>query len=134
MPIRAERIQRDIDAVARFTQTPGQGRSCPTFSAEWRQARAMIDVFILGLVMIFMAATTVSVRCRSSIVDERRRRRFEAELPAAVAESRANNFDALRLLAAASVVFFSFGLVHASVNDLPLFSLTVTSSVVGARL
>jgi hydantoinase/carbamoylase family amidase len=39
MPITAERIQSDIDAIARFTETPGAGASRPTFSAEWRAAR-----------------------------------------------------------------------------------------------
>jgi len=39
MPISAERIQNDITAIARFTQTPGAGATRPTFSPAWRQAR-----------------------------------------------------------------------------------------------
>jgi len=39
MPISAERIQNDIAAIARFTETPGSGATRPTFSAAWRQAR-----------------------------------------------------------------------------------------------
>ena len=39
MPIRAERIQRDVEAIAAFTATPGEGASRPTFSPEWRAAR-----------------------------------------------------------------------------------------------
>ena len=39
MPIRADRIQRDVEAIAGFTATPGEGASRPTFSPEWRAAR-----------------------------------------------------------------------------------------------
>ncbi|MBW3630248.1 MAG: hydantoinase/carbamoylase family amidase [Gemmatimonadetes bacterium] len=39
MPIRIGRIQRDIEAIAAFTATPGEGATRPTFSAEWRAAR-----------------------------------------------------------------------------------------------
>jgi hydantoinase/carbamoylase family amidase len=39
MPISAERIQTDIDAIAAFTETPGEGATRPTFSNAWRQAR-----------------------------------------------------------------------------------------------
>jgi len=39
MPINDDRIRRDIEAIARFTQTPGQGATRPTFSDAWRQAR-----------------------------------------------------------------------------------------------
>ena len=38
MPISAERIRADIDAIARFTESPG-GADRPTFSNAWRQAR-----------------------------------------------------------------------------------------------
>lgn len=39
MAIEAERIQADIDALARFNETPGEGTTRPTFSAAWRDAR-----------------------------------------------------------------------------------------------
>ena len=39
MPIRAERIAADIEAIGRFTHTPGAGADRPTFSPAWRQAR-----------------------------------------------------------------------------------------------
>ncbi len=34
-----ERIQRDIETIAGFTETPGAGATRPTFSAAWRAAR-----------------------------------------------------------------------------------------------
>lgn len=43
MPISAERIQNDITAIARFTETPGAGASRPTFSRAWRQARDYVQ-------------------------------------------------------------------------------------------
>src|SRR4051794_27441957 len=39
MPVTPERIQSDIDAIAGFTETPGEGATRPTFSNAWRQAR-----------------------------------------------------------------------------------------------
>jgi allantoate deiminase len=39
MPVTPERIQSDIDAIAAFTETPGEGATRPTFSDAWRQAR-----------------------------------------------------------------------------------------------
>ena len=39
MPISADRIKADIDAIAGFTETPGAGASRPTFSDAWRRAR-----------------------------------------------------------------------------------------------
>lgn len=39
MPIRADRIAADIEAIGRMTQSPGAGADRPTFSAAWRQAR-----------------------------------------------------------------------------------------------
>jgi len=36
--IRVERIERDIAAIARFTQTPGAGADRPTFSRAWGDA------------------------------------------------------------------------------------------------
>src|SRR5687768_9092672 len=39
MPIDAERIRADIEAIARFTATPGAGADRPTFSPQWGQAR-----------------------------------------------------------------------------------------------
>lgn len=38
MLVNAARIAADFRAIAAFTQTPGNGRSCPTFSPEWGQA------------------------------------------------------------------------------------------------
>ena len=38
MPISVERIRADIDAVARFSESPG-GADRPTFSPAWREAR-----------------------------------------------------------------------------------------------
>jgi hydantoinase/carbamoylase family amidase len=43
MPISAERIQTDIAAIARLTETPGAGASRPTFSQPWRQARGYVE-------------------------------------------------------------------------------------------
>jgi len=39
MPVNADRIAADIEAIRRFTPTPGVGSDRPTFSPEWRQAR-----------------------------------------------------------------------------------------------
>jgi allantoate deiminase len=39
MPIRADRIAADIEAIGRFTRTPGAGADRPTFTPAWRQAR-----------------------------------------------------------------------------------------------
>jgi allantoate deiminase len=36
--IRVERIQQDIQAIARFTETPGAGATRPTFSKPWAEA------------------------------------------------------------------------------------------------
>lgn len=40
--IRVERVQQDIQAVARFTETPGAGASRPTFSRSWAAASEYI--------------------------------------------------------------------------------------------
>jgi len=42
MAISVERIQADIEAVARYTETPGNGATRPTFSAAWGAARAYV--------------------------------------------------------------------------------------------
>ncbi len=39
MPVHAERIARDIQAIAACTPSPGQGANRPTFSPSWRKAR-----------------------------------------------------------------------------------------------
>ena len=39
MPISKDRIAADIAAIAAITQTPGNGATRPTFSAEWGRAR-----------------------------------------------------------------------------------------------
>ncbi|MGH7177656.1 MAG: Zn-dependent hydrolase, partial [Tepidisphaeraceae bacterium] len=43
MPISPDRIRKDIDAIAAFTQTPGAGATRPTFSPEWRGARDYVE-------------------------------------------------------------------------------------------
>src|SRR5437763_784921 len=42
MPITVERIRHDIEAIARFSETPGGGASRPTFAQAWRQARVYV--------------------------------------------------------------------------------------------
>jgi allantoate deiminase len=42
MSISVERIQSDIEAIARCTETPGEGATRPTFSKAWDQARAYV--------------------------------------------------------------------------------------------
>jgi allantoate deiminase len=37
--IRVERIQKDIQTIAGFTQSPGKGATRPTFSSQWGHAR-----------------------------------------------------------------------------------------------
>src|SRR5439155_18501385 len=39
-----ERIRADIEAIARCTQTPGEGATRPTFSAAWAAARDYLIV------------------------------------------------------------------------------------------
>jgi allantoate deiminase len=39
MSIEANRIRADIEAIARFTASPGAGADRPTFSPQWRAAR-----------------------------------------------------------------------------------------------
>jgi allantoate deiminase len=39
MPISEDRIRADVEAIARFTATPGAGADRPTFSPQWKQAR-----------------------------------------------------------------------------------------------
>ena len=39
MPIRAERLAHDIEAIGKCTHAPGAGADRPTFSAAWREAR-----------------------------------------------------------------------------------------------
>jgi allantoate deiminase len=40
--IQIERIKQDIETIAAFTQTPGNGATRPTFTKEWAQARDYI--------------------------------------------------------------------------------------------
>jgi OHCU decarboxylase len=42
MAIRVDRIRSDIEAIARCTETPGEGATRPTFSRAWREARAYV--------------------------------------------------------------------------------------------
>jgi allantoate deiminase len=42
MPINVNRIRSDITAIARCTQTPGNGATRPTFSRAWADARAYV--------------------------------------------------------------------------------------------
>ena len=39
MAINPDKIAADIEAIARFTATPGAGADRPTFSPQWREAR-----------------------------------------------------------------------------------------------
>lgn len=39
MTINADRISKDIETIAGFTETPGKGATRPTFSPSWRAAR-----------------------------------------------------------------------------------------------
>src|SRR5687767_1226537 len=39
MSISVDRIRADIEAISRFTATPGAGADRPTFSPQWQQAR-----------------------------------------------------------------------------------------------
>src|SRR3954470_19564164 len=42
MAVRVERIRADIEAIARCTETPGEGATRPTFSPAWGEARAYV--------------------------------------------------------------------------------------------
>ncbi len=42
VPVNEERIEQDIQTIATFTETPGNGASRPTFSKSWRAARDYI--------------------------------------------------------------------------------------------
>jgi allantoate deiminase len=42
MAISVERIRADIEAIARCTETPGEGATRPTFSKAWGEARAYV--------------------------------------------------------------------------------------------
>src|SRR5687768_16958799 len=42
MAIRVERIRADIEAIARCTQTPGNGATRPTFTEAWSAARSYV--------------------------------------------------------------------------------------------
>src|SRR4051812_26318467 len=42
MAVRVERIRADIEAIARCTETPGNGATRPTFSRAWGEARAYV--------------------------------------------------------------------------------------------
>src|SRR5687768_112429 len=42
MAISVDRIRADIEAIARCTETPGNGATRPTFSAAWGAARAYV--------------------------------------------------------------------------------------------
>ncbi|HTL29054.1 MAG TPA: M28 family peptidase, partial [Tepidisphaeraceae bacterium] len=46
MPVNEERLEKDVDLIAGFTETPGEGASRPTFSKAWRAAR---DYFVKEL-------------------------------------------------------------------------------------
>ena len=43
MAISVDRIRADIEAIARCTETPGNGATRPTFSRAWGEARACIS-------------------------------------------------------------------------------------------
>ena len=42
MAVNVERIRADIEAIARCTETPGNGATRPTFSRAWGEARAYV--------------------------------------------------------------------------------------------
>src|SRR3954447_616092 len=42
MSVSVDRIRADIEAIARFTETPGAGATRPTFSPAWGAARAYV--------------------------------------------------------------------------------------------
>src|SRR4051794_32130393 len=42
MAVSVERIRADIEAIARCTETPGNGATRPTFSRAWAEARAYV--------------------------------------------------------------------------------------------
>ncbi len=42
MAVNVDRIRADIDAIARCTETPGNGATRPTFSPAWGEARAYV--------------------------------------------------------------------------------------------
>src|SRR4051812_48940503 len=42
MGVNVERIRADIEAIARCTETPGNGATRPTFSRAWGEARAYV--------------------------------------------------------------------------------------------
>ena len=48
MPIRVDRLRRDVETIAVFTATPGEGASRPTFSPEWRAARDYVAEELRG--------------------------------------------------------------------------------------
>ncbi|MBC7785380.1 MAG: 2-oxo-4-hydroxy-4-carboxy-5-ureidoimidazoline decarboxylase [Burkholderiales bacterium] len=64
MAISVERIQADIEAIARFTATPGRGASRPTFSAAWAGARDYVieQAILAGCVIRTDAAGNVHAR------------------------------------------------------------------------
>ena len=43
MPIRAERLALDIEAIGKCTHAPGAGADRPTFSAAWRGPSVWIE-------------------------------------------------------------------------------------------
>ena len=67
MPVHAERIARDIQAIAACTPNPGQGSDRPTFSPHWRKARDYViaEAAKVGCHHRVDAAGNVHIRLKS---------------------------------------------------------------------
>ncbi len=71
MPVSAARLQQDIETIARFTASPGNGSDRPTFSAEWAAATAYVvaEAKACGCVERVDAAGNVHLRPAGLVVD-----------------------------------------------------------------
>ena len=64
----AERIQRDIEAIAAFTETPGKGTTRPTFSPAWVAARDYVIAELEKIACKVRIDAAGNVRARSGAV------------------------------------------------------------------
>jgi allantoate deiminase len=73
MAISVERIRADIEAIARCTETPGEGATRPTFSKAWGEARAYViaQAEAAGCVVHVSAAGNVHARPAALAPDAR---------------------------------------------------------------
>jgi allantoate deiminase len=62
MGLETDRIRRDIETIAGFTQTPGGGATRPTFSREWAAARDYVIAQAAGCNVRIDAAGNVHAR------------------------------------------------------------------------